>query len=64
MNRTGPFVLNIVMAIVVVVLFLSGNIGLGLIALVAFALVALRIARRRPTAGPDMTSPDTPKSPA
>ena len=44
-NRTGPFLLNVFMAIVVVVLFLSGQIGLGLIALFTFALVALRIAR-------------------
>jgi uncharacterized membrane protein len=43
MNR---FLLNIVMGAVVVFLFLSGNIGLGLIALLAFALVALKLGRR------------------
>jgi hypothetical protein len=36
---------NVAMAILVVVLFLSGNIGLGLIALVGFALVAFEMAR-------------------
>lgn len=38
--------LNVVMGAVVVVLFLSGNIGLGLIAALAFAVVALRVGRR------------------
>ena len=44
-NRTGPFLLNVFMAIVVVVLFMSGQIGLGLIAAFTFALVALKVAR-------------------
>lgn len=42
------FALNIVMAIVVVVLLLSGNIGIGLIATLVFAIVALKLARRKP----------------
>ncbi len=46
MNSAPLFVLNVVMAIGIVVLFLSGNIGLGLIALVAGALVALKLNRR------------------
>lgn len=40
------FALNIAMAAVVVALFLSGNVGLGLIAIPAFGLVALRLGRR------------------
>jgi hypothetical protein len=40
-------ILNIAMAIVVVVLFLSGNIGLALIALFAGALIALKLSRAR-----------------
>ena len=40
------FLLNIAMGVVVVVLFLSGNIGIALIALLAFALVALKLGRR------------------
>lgn len=46
MNKTIPFLLNIVMAAVAVVLILSGNVGIGLILLVAFALVALKLGRR------------------
>jgi hypothetical protein len=42
------FALNIVMAVVVIVLFASGNIGLALIALFGFALIALRLGRRTP----------------
>ena len=42
------FLLNIAMGTVVVVLFLSGNIGLALIALLAFAVVALKLGRRKP----------------
>jgi Flp pilus assembly protein TadB len=38
--------LNIAMAAIVVVLLLSGNVGVGLIAAVAFAIVALRLGRR------------------
>ncbi len=38
--------LNVAMACLVVVLFFSGNIGLGLIALVAFALLAFELGRR------------------
>lgn len=43
----GLFALNIAMAVVVVVLFLSGNIGLGLIALFGAALIALKAGRRK-----------------
>ena len=42
------FLLNIAMGAVVMVLLLSGNIGLALIALLAFALIALKLGRRRP----------------
>ena len=38
--------LNVVMGAIVVVLLLSGNIGLGLIAMLAFAVVALRVGRK------------------
>jgi len=38
---------NVLMAILVVVLFLSGNIGLGLIALIGCALVAYELPRHR-----------------
>ena len=38
--------LNVILASVVVVLFLSGNIGLGLIALVGFALLAFELNKR------------------
>lgn len=43
------FGLNIAMALVVVVLFFSGNIGLALIATFAFALLALKLGRRHAT---------------
>lgn len=47
------FLLNIVMGVVVVVLFLSGNIGIALIALLVFAIVALRLGRPKTPAPPD-----------
>jgi len=45
-HMSGRFVLNIVMGAVVVLLLFSGNVGLGLIALVVFAIVALKLGRR------------------
>jgi hypothetical protein len=42
----SPFALNIVMALIVIVLLFSGNFGPALIALVAFALIALKLGRR------------------
>jgi hypothetical protein len=55
------FVLNIVMGAIVVVLLLSGNVGIGLIALLAFAIVALRLGRRdtkqRPATPDQMAAP-------
>lgn len=47
MNDTPLFLLNICMAIGVVILFLSGNVGLALIALFGSALLALKLNRRR-----------------
>ena len=45
-------ILNVLMAVVVVTLFLSGNIGLGLVGLIGFALLAFeRHKQRRPPAG-------------
>jgi len=44
-NRTSLFALNIVMAIVVLILLVT-NFGLGLIALVGCALIALKLSRR------------------
>lgn len=40
------FALNIIMGVVVLVLFFSGNIAAGLIAMLAFAIVALKLGRQ------------------
>ena len=47
MNDTPLFLLNVLMASGVVVLFLSGNVGLALIALFGSALLSLKLNRRR-----------------
>ena len=54
------FALNIVMGAIVVALLLSGNVGIALIALLAFAIVALRLGRwdtKSRRAGSDQTVP-------
>lgn len=43
----GRFLLNIVMAAIVLVLLVT-NFGLGLIALVLCALIALKLGRQKP----------------